>query len=489
MEQTNRKKLVASAVLIVASIALFLGLTFAWFTDSVTSKGNKIQAGTLGITATKADAGTGGPSYTVAGLNGGSPIGFSSDIVDIEGTTPIISENLWEPGRSNAKLLTVENGGTLAAKVKLQFDVADGGLQDALWFDFVQVKDGAVTGQFEKRPMSSLDALADQQEFHLAGGGAISFILVYGMNESAGNEFQGKAFEATVSILATQDAVEEDGFGKNDYDAAAEYPTIVTSADELTAMAATGGSIELGADVALAGSMTFAADTTLNLNGKTLTVEGGSPSIKAAPGTTLAIEGDGVVNGVIYADAKFGNGSKVSIKAGADFAVNSPVDWAVYAGMGSTLEISGGTYTSSQENAGVIHCLGSSLTIANATVNVGARSMNDSVGIHSNASRNILVNVVVNGSYSSALNFNKQTASSIIQGGAFATSLTADDSPASTIRYQGTLNISDASITHIGTGIMCTTPGVTDMAQAGLTVENCAFNSLGSGPETDFKHN
>ena len=115
--------------------------------------------------------------------------------------------------------------------------------------------------------------------------------------------------------------------------------------------------------------------------------------------------------------------------------------------------------------------------------------MNDSVGIHSNASRNILVNVVVNGSYSSALNFNKQTASSIIQGGAFATSLTADDSPASTIRYQGTLNISDASITHIGTGIMCTTPGVTDMAQAGLTVENCAFNSLGSGPETDFKHN
>ena len=149
------------------------------------------------------------------------------------------------------------------------------------------------------------------------------------MNESAGNEFQGKAFEATVSILATQDAVEEDGFGKNDYDAAAEYPTIVTSADELTAMAATGGSIELGADVALASSMTFAADTTLNLNGKTLTVGDGAQSIKAASGTTLAIEGDGGIEGVIYADK---NGS-LAVNAGSAFEVNSAADWAVYGAM------------------------------------------------------------------------------------------------------------------------------------------------------------
>ena len=368
MEQTNRKKLVASAVLIVASIALFLGLTFAWFTDSVTSKGNKIQAGTLGITATKADVGTGGPSYTVAGLNGGSPIGFSSDIVDIEGTTPIISENLWEPGRSNAKLLTVENGGTLAAKVKLQFDVADGGLQDALWFDFVTSKRQRGYGPVREASDELWTPWPDQQEFHLAGGGAISFILVYGMNESAGNEFQGKAFEATVSILATQDAVEEDGFGKNDYDAAAEYPTIVTSADELTAMAATGGSIELGADVALASSMTFAADTTLNLNGKTLTVGDGAQSIKAASGTTLAIEGDGGIEGVIYADK---NGS-LAVNAGSAFEVNPQRIGPCTGPWGSGVSVCGGSLLLGQKREPGSFIPGSTLSVMNAAINVAA---------------------------------------------------------------------------------------------------------------------
>lgn len=486
MEQTNRKKLVASAVLIVASIALFLGLTFAWFTDSVTSKGNKIQAGTLGITATKADVGTGGPSYTVAGLNGGSPIGFSSDIVDIEGTTPIISENLWEPGRSNAKLLTVENGGTLAAKVKLQFDVADGGLQDALWFDFVQVKDGAVTGQFEKRPMSSLDALADQQEFHLAGGGAISFILVYGMNESAGNEFQGKAFEATVSILATQDAVEEDGFGKNDYDAAAEYPTIVTSADELTAMAATGGSIELGADVALASSMTFAADTTLNLNGKTLTVGDGAQSIKAASGTTLAIEGDGGIEGVIYADK---NGS-LAVNAGSAFEVNSAADWAMYGAMGSNVSVCGGSYSSAKKGAGVIYSLGSTLSVKNAAINVGAASVMSSAGVHSNASTTYLEDVTVNANYSIAVDLKNASGSSVIRGGSFSTDKNADGFASPTIRYQGFLDISNAQITRISTGILYSKSWPAPTAVEGLTQSNLTFHAVegATGLDIDYNH-
>lgn len=224
MEKRNITKLAASAMLIVASIALLLGLTFAWFTDTVTSKGNKIDAGAFGVEVTAAPLDPGKQTYTVAGLNGGNPFGFGTP-ANIEGDTaaPIMSETEWEPGRSNAKLLTVSNNGSLAAKIKLQFEVADGGLENALWFDFIQVDGATVSGSFTKRPMSTLNALADQQEFHVAAGESMSFILAYGMEDSAGNEYQGKSYEATVNIAATQDTVEEDGFGNTQYDAAATY--------------------------------------------------------------------------------------------------------------------------------------------------------------------------------------------------------------------------------------------------------------------------
>ena len=47
----NKKSLLASGVSLLASAALLAGATFAWFTDSVTNSGNKIQAGKLAINA------------------------------------------------------------------------------------------------------------------------------------------------------------------------------------------------------------------------------------------------------------------------------------------------------------------------------------------------------------------------------------------------------------------------------------------------------
>ena len=228
MQKTNSRKLAASIALAAASVALLLGLTFAWFTDSVKNEGNRIQTGTLGIAATVAAADGAGTGFTVAGVNGGNEFGFGQ-AVDGDESAPIISEGNWEPGQSNAKLLTVSNGGSLAAKVKLQFDVKDAGLQDALWVDFVMVKDGQVAGQFTKRPMSELATLAAGVEVPIAAGGSVQFMLLYGMDESAGNEYQGKSFEADATVLATQDTVEADGFGNDQYDAGATYPATIDS--------------------------------------------------------------------------------------------------------------------------------------------------------------------------------------------------------------------------------------------------------------------
>ena len=238
--KSTKKSLLASALALVVCLALLMGATFAWFTDSVSNTGNQIQAGTLGITAMAYDvdmSNNGSTGYQILGVNDGNTFYFEAAGQDLGENSPaIINENLWEPGQSNAKLLSVTNSGKLAAKVKLQFTVNDDGLQNALWFDFLQVDEaGRITGSFTKRPMSELSTLANALEISLAAGGKVQYILVYGMNEEAGNEYQGAKFSADVTILATQDTVETDGFGRADYDAEATFP-VTDSGSFVTAL-------------------------------------------------------------------------------------------------------------------------------------------------------------------------------------------------------------------------------------------------------------
>ena len=221
----TKKSLIFSALSLLLCCALLIGTTFAWFTDSVTNTGNKIQAGNLSIDAIAYDLdmdNVSGTAYQIDGVNNDRPFYFEAEgqSLKAEDCPPIIKDELWEPGKSNAKLLEVKNTGSLAAKIKLAFDVQSTGLMNALWFDFIQVStDGNITGSFEKRPMSQIETIANGPEFKLAAnGGTIRFILVYGMYEEAGNEYQGKQFKADVTIIAAQDTVESDGFGSDQYD-------------------------------------------------------------------------------------------------------------------------------------------------------------------------------------------------------------------------------------------------------------------------------
>ena len=224
--KSTKKSLLASGLALLASVALLAGTTFAWFTDSVTNSGNRIQAGSLKINAYAFDlAADGTDSFTIEGVNGGEAFAFEATPQDLKkDTSPIINDKLFEPGKSNAKLLKVENAGTLAAKIKLDFTVNDGGLMDALWFDFVRVEKGEVKGEFTRRPMNELETIADGLELPLLKDENVQFILVYGMDESAGNTFMNKTFTADVTILAAQYTEEKDGFGNDRYDAAAEWP-------------------------------------------------------------------------------------------------------------------------------------------------------------------------------------------------------------------------------------------------------------------------
>lgn len=235
-EHKNTKKtLKSSGLALLVCVVMLLGTTFAWFTDSITNNGNKIQSGTLDIGAKVYAVGEGGMSTTIFGINGGNAITFEKEGTDLEGSkNPIINETLWEPGKTSAKLLQVTNNGTLATKIKVDFNVTDSGLLNSLWFDFVKVSDaGQVEGTFQKRPMSQLETIGDNVELALLDAGAnVKFVLVYGMDETVGNEAQNKTFKADVSIVAKQAVKEEDGFGNNTYDENAVYPVGLNSSFE-----------------------------------------------------------------------------------------------------------------------------------------------------------------------------------------------------------------------------------------------------------------
>lgn len=201
MKATKRNIAICGLTVVVCA-SLLAGVTYAWFTDSITNSGNTISSGDLKIDATAYDLGEGGKSYEI----NGKAYTFESEGQNLKtDNKAVIAETNWYPGQSSAKLFTVENVGSLDAAVSLDFFVS-GDLTNALWFDFIQVGEtGVVSGQFKERPMETLPELANQLgDVKLASKASMSFVLVYGMEEEAQNEYMNKSFQVNVFISAKQ---------------------------------------------------------------------------------------------------------------------------------------------------------------------------------------------------------------------------------------------------------------------------------------------
>ena len=295
------------------------------------------------------------------------------------------------------------------------------------------------------------------------------------MQEDADSKYQNCGITFDVQANAAQHAYEKDGFGSNDYDNDAPYDmTRVSNQDEFLQAMQNERGILLAGDIALDAGVEFSYDAKLDLNGHTLTIQDGAASVKALSGTTLTVSGDGTVNGVLYADKN----ATLIVNAGENFTVNSKsaMGWAVYGAMGAIVEITGGTYTASNEGSVINVASGKTLSMKNATVTVGSASMLDSIGISGNAYDVYLENVTVNAKYSRAVYLNHQNGSSVIKGGTFITDKVAEGwNPNPTIQYAGTLDISGASITRVGTGILYKVNYPKPTQVEGLTQSNLTF--------------
>ncbi len=162
---------------------------------------------------------------------------------------------LWEPGCTyELPQLRVVNKGNLALKYKIQITGING------------------SAKLNEAIEGTIGDVAMGAEQHLAAGESNAFTIKGHMKESAGNEYMNESIDGiAITVVATQDTVESDSFGKT-YDKDAKYPIVaMDTLQELINNATEPVSAKLEGNIA--GSLTVpqGKDVTLDLNGFTLT--------------------------------------------------------------------------------------------------------------------------------------------------------------------------------------------------------------------------
>ena len=230
MTKTNSKKaLLSSAFALVLSVAMLIGTTFAWFTDTASTGVNKIQAGNLDIELQMKDNNgkwVNAEGKTLSFLVNGK--------IPAEGT-----QILWEPGCTyTLPELRIVNNGNLALKYKVVVSGIQGSAKLNKVINWTMKLDDAdfIMGSEHSLAAKNNDTV-DFDIFTVSGT----------MDKNAGNEYQNESIDGiSINVYATQDTVENDSFG-NDYDKNADgkpqFDTWYDNVATTVTVAATGDTV------------------------------------------------------------------------------------------------------------------------------------------------------------------------------------------------------------------------------------------------------
>ncbi len=248
-KKSIKKALVMSIASMVACLSMFAGTTFAWFTDSVTSRGNIIKAGTLDAemywTSAKED-----------------PTADATEWKDAS-KVAIFNYDKWEPEYTEAKHIKIANTGSLAFKYEVRIE-AEGEVSKLAEVIDVYYSDPAVQLDSRDELGSKIGTLADVLKGDtiatgsLLGGDDVVVTILLKMQEDANNDYQGLSIGSTfaVKVIATQMTYEEDSFG-DDYDKDASIAEVIIKE---------GGNVTLTEDFNQKVNVLENVDVTLNLN-------------------------------------------------------------------------------------------------------------------------------------------------------------------------------------------------------------------------------
>ena len=311
--KSTKRALITSALAILMCVAMLIGTTFAWFTDTASTAVNKIQAGNLDIEV----------EYTLDG----------ETWKDLDGATDIFQKGLWEPGHTEVVALKFKNNGSLALKYSINMNIVDetAGInklnQEYKLSDYLKVKtlsqeasligDICIDMAFSARSdglgytttANFKDATVLDHDLFLAPGEVGNYLImkVY-MPETVGNEANAISTEKTASIrfglnvVATQTPYEKDSYD-NQYDKDATYPAIVSNQQQAN------------------DAITNATDKKVNISiasGQTITLDNGIAN-EGDKSRDITFSGDGSQTVDVITNAISAEGGQLNYQRGSTF--------------------------------------------------------------------------------------------------------------------------------------------------------------------------
>ena len=469
--KSTKRALVSSALAILMCVAMLIGTTFAWFTDTASTGVNKIQAGNLDIELQMKD-------------NDGKWVNAEGKILPflVEGKIPADgTQILWEPGCTYyVPEVRVLNKGNLAVKFEY--------IPEALG---VTGKLAEVLELVFKTPVDANgEEVNIEPEILKPGEASPEWSFGYHMLESAGNEYQNAtATGICVTVVATQATYEKDSID-DQYDKDAEYPISVTTGDELQTIVS---NATAPVNIVLTNSITTNnfvipedKDVTLDLNGRTVTnaeshtilnkghltlkdssadksgqiisLKGNTAALRNGDNAVCVVEGgtisrDGANGNTWHVVENFGkmtfNGGKVVLKNGNGFAITN--GWNYFDPGASTthavMEIN--ALELDTDSSGIKNCRYGDLTVNDVTVT--------STGYWA-LSNDYLGTVVINGGTLTSNSFKAVSngAAMTVNGGTFdgTAGFFVQSYATSTVLNGGTytnMNVADLA-SYVGTG-------------------------------------
>ena len=255
-KHSTKRALIASVLVLCLCLTSFIGTTFAWFTDSVTSANNIIKSGSLDVVLEyKTD--------------------YADDWQIVDENTKIFKEGaLYEPGYTEVVYLRVSNAGTLALKYNLKANIAsekgstnvngeEFKLSDYLQigsyvqdeysgpFNYADIlmpsmfgtREAALANVESLETLSKANTVFASDKPVLVGDDTAQVLaIVLTMPEDVGNEANAKSNVAApeinlgITLTATQMIAEQDSFGSDD-DKGALYLTHASESVKVNANA------------------------------------------------------------------------------------------------------------------------------------------------------------------------------------------------------------------------------------------------------------